>query len=221
MLVCLNLLQSPVESIYLNGYAFPHFTYSIIIIRKMMEQLGFQEGERVRINGASLPKGKFVKLQPQELTFLELSDPKAVLEKALSFFPCLTVGDVIEISHQHINLRFLIIEAKAHDGSDAAEAINILNTDIEVDFAPPVGYVEPTRQPPKPQPTMAQKLNIDVDKTEDKNAAGFDAFIGQGNSLGGKRIKGKGTKTRKIEELDPESRIRRTESVFLSFANID
>jgi ubiquitin fusion degradation protein 1 len=180
----------------------------------MMEQLGFSEGERVRVMGASLPKGRFVKLQPQELTFLELSDPKAVLERALSHFPCLTVGDVIEISHQHINLRFLIMEAKAHDGSDAADAINILNTDIEVDFAPPVGYVEPTRAPPKALPTMAEKLGIDVQKKEQPvGQTAFDAFVGQGNSLGGKRVKGKGTKTRKIEEVDAGSRVRRTECV--------
>jgi ubiquitin fusion degradation protein 1 len=186
----------------------------------MMEQLGFQEGERVRIMGASLPKGKFVKLQPQETTFLELSDPKAVLERALSHFTCLTVGDIIEISHQHINLRFLIMEAKAHDSADAADAINILNTDIEVDFAPPVGYVEPTREPPKPLPTMAEKLGIDVNQTDDRGQAAFDAFVGQGNSLGGKRIKGKGTKARKIEELDAESRARRTECVSVRICRV-
>jgi len=179
----------------------------------MMNHLGLGEGDPLRINGAALPKGKFVKLQPQELTFLELSDPKAVLERALPNFPCVTVGDIIEISHQLIHLRFLIMEVKAREGESlTTDAINILNTDIEVDFAPPVGYVEPERKAREPAPTMASKLGINVEATDEKKDTNkFDAFVGVGNSLGGKRIKGKGTKAKKIEEVDAESKIRRTE----------
>lgn len=186
----------------------------------MMTQLGFSEGSQVRINGAALPKGKFVKLQPQEVTFLELSDPKAVLERALPNFTCLTKGDIIEISHQHIQLSFLIMETKPD-----AEGINILNTDIEVDFAPPVGYVEPDYKAKAPASTMASKMGINVDqKVENSKAASqagpsFSAFVGTGQSLGGKRIKGKGTKGRQIEEVDADSRIERTECV-LPFCSI-
>lgn len=178
----------------------------------MMNSLDFGENAPVRIQGCALPKGKFVKLQPQEVTFLELSDQKAVLEKALSNYAVLTVGDIIEISHQHISLSFLIMETVPAD----AAGINIINTDIEVDFAPPVGYVEPKPVPRAPAPTMASKLGIKVDETQQVGSAAenaFDAFVGTGQSLGGKRIKGKGTKTKKIEEMDPESRIRRTECV--------
>ena len=44
----------------------------------MMRSLRLNEGDPVRITGTDLPKGKFVKLQAQELHFLEISDPKAV-----------------------------------------------------------------------------------------------------------------------------------------------
>lgn len=180
-----------------------------------MDQLKLTEGDSIRIQGAALPKGKFVKLQPQELTFLELSDPKAVLEKALPNYVCLTVGDIIEISHQLINLRFQILEIKPEE----AKGINILNTDIEVDFAPPVGYVEPERKPREPAPTMASKMKINIGGTNEVGAEAekFSAFLGQGNSLAGKKIKGKGTKTKKVDALDPQSRIRRTEYAFVPF----
>jgi len=46
-----------------------------------MKRLKLNEGDPIRINGARLPKGKFGKLQPQHVNFLELSDPKAVLEQ--------------------------------------------------------------------------------------------------------------------------------------------
>lgn len=175
-----------------------------------MDHLNLAEEEPIRLHGAALPKGKFVKLQPQELTFLELSDPKVVLEKALSNYVCLTVGDIIEISHQHINLKFQILETKPEE----AKGINILNTDIEVDFAPPIGYVEPERKPREPAPTMASKMKINVGGTNEVGGDQenrFNAFIGTGNSLGGKRVKGKGTKTKKVDALEEGSKIRRTE----------
>jgi ubiquitin fusion degradation protein 1 len=44
----------------------------------MMKTLRLNEGDPVRITGAELVKGKFVKLQAQHVHFLEISDPKAV-----------------------------------------------------------------------------------------------------------------------------------------------
>jgi hypothetical protein len=44
----------------------------------MMKTLGLSEGDPVRLTGASLPKGKLVKIQAQSTDFLEVSDPKAV-----------------------------------------------------------------------------------------------------------------------------------------------
>lgn len=44
----------------------------------MMRTLRLDEGDPIRITGTELPKGKFVKLQPQQVHFLEVSDPKAV-----------------------------------------------------------------------------------------------------------------------------------------------
>ena len=185
-----------------------------------MRRLKLEEGDAIRIHGARLPKGKFVKLQPQHVNFLELSDPKAVLEQALRNFACLSVGDVIEIAHNSINFEFLIMEAQP-----SPEGINVIDTDLEVDFAPPVGYVEPTPQPRKPTATMASKLGIQVEATQEVDASGsgratptndaaasgsgFSAFTGSGNSLAGKRVKGKGL-GKKIEELEEGSLIRRT-----------
>lgn len=44
----------------------------------MMKTLRLEEGDPIRITGTELQKGKFVKLQPQTVHFLEISDPKAV-----------------------------------------------------------------------------------------------------------------------------------------------
>ena len=49
----------------------------------MMQTLQLESGQLVHIKNASLSLGKFVKIQPQSVDFLDISDPKAVLEQAL------------------------------------------------------------------------------------------------------------------------------------------
>jgi hypothetical protein len=43
---------------------------------------------------------------------------------------------------------------------DMPPGISVLDTDLEVDFAAPKGYVEPMRPPPKPVETMASRLGL-------------------------------------------------------------
>jgi len=45
---------------------------------QMMDQLRLNEGDPVRLVGGRYPKGKMIKIQPQSVDFLEISDPKAV-----------------------------------------------------------------------------------------------------------------------------------------------
>lgn len=54
----------------------------------MMKALRLNEGDAIRITRAELPKGRFIKLQPQSVHFLEISDPKAVyVASPLPSFP--------------------------------------------------------------------------------------------------------------------------------------
>jgi ubiquitin fusion degradation protein 1 len=104
----------------------------------MMTTLLVQEGEIIQVNNVSLALGKFVKIQPQNVDFLEISDPKAVLERSLRHFSCLTRGDIITISYNDHFYDILVMETKPSD-----VGISIIETDLEVDFAAPLGYVEP------------------------------------------------------------------------------
>ncbi|KAL5529723.1 hypothetical protein ACEPAG_5708 [Sanghuangporus baumii] len=196
----------------------------------MMKTLGLNEGDPIRITGAELPKGKFVKLQPQTVHFLEVSDPKAVLEHALRNFSALTQGDIIEISYNSIILDFLIMEAVPGGGG-----ICVIDTDLEVDFAPPVGYKEPERPKPAPPPTMASKLKIDVNSNSpgssrpssalsgafagtstgetalSKNGEVWESFKGKGETLSGRKTKGRGITQRGIENMMEGSKVYRTD----------
>lgn len=64
----------------------------------------------IRIKNVSLPKGKYVKLQPVTSDFLDISNPKAVLERSLRGYSCLTVGDCFVVNY---NGRKYEIEVRA------------------------------------------------------------------------------------------------------------
>ncbi|KAG7670190.1 hypothetical protein Ndes2526A_g06523 [Nannochloris sp. 'desiccata'] len=103
----------------------------------MMQNLLLQEGDVITLRSATLPKGTFVKLQPHSKDFLDISNPRAVLETTLRNFSCLSVGDTIPINYNNRHYFIDIVEAKP------AEAISVIETDCNVDFAPPLDYVEP------------------------------------------------------------------------------
>ncbi|KAJ2913439.1 hypothetical protein MD484_g6977, partial [Candolleomyces efflorescens] len=197
----------------------------------MMKTLRLNEGDPIRITGTELQKGKFVKLQAQSVLFLEISDPKAVLEQALRNFSALTQGDIIEISYNSMVFGLLVMESKP-----GGEGISVLDTDLEVDFAAPVGYVEPERPKPAAPVTMASKLKIDLDSHSpgssrpgsslsggfagtstgqtaiSKGGDHWESFKGKGETLGGRRTKGKGISHRQAEAVPEGSKIIRTEN---------
>lgn len=108
----------------------------------MMQNLLIEEGAVVTVTNASLPKANFVKFQAQHVDFLEISNPRAVLEHALRNFSCITKGDVICVPYNSKNYHFEIKEVKPQD------AACIIETDCNVDFDAPVGYKEPTASAP-------------------------------------------------------------------------
>jgi len=154
------------------------------------------------------------------------------LESALRFYSTLTKGDTIEITYNSLTFEFLIMETVPE-----GPGIGVIDTDLEVDFATPVGYLEPPRPAPAPIPTMADKLKIDLGGTTSASAGSsrpasvasmrpggsgdstpLESFTGVGQSLSGKKVKGKGL-AKKIEEVDRSSRINRNEWVGLSHWN--
>mmetsp|Transcript_5006 Transcript_5006/g.9306 ORF Transcript_5006/g.9306 Transcript_5006/m.9306 type:complete len:416 (+) Transcript_5006:115-1362(+) len=108
----------------------------------MMQNLLIEEGAVLTVSNVSLPKANFVKFQAQHVDFLEISNPRAVLEHALRNFSCITKGDVICVPYNSKNYHFEIKEVKPQD------AACIIETDCNVDFDAPVGYKDPSTSAP-------------------------------------------------------------------------
>lgn len=103
----------------------------------MMQNLLIEEGAVITITNVSLPKATMIKLQPQSVDFLEISNPRAVLEHALRNFSCVTKGDVIQVPYNNRNYHLALKDVQPQD------AACIIETDCNVDFDAPVGYKEP------------------------------------------------------------------------------
>ncbi|PVU93779.1 hypothetical protein BB559_003165 [Furculomyces boomerangus] len=105
----------------------------------LMKSLGLRTRDFVTVTNVSLKLGTFVKIQPQSTDFLDISDHRAVLENALRNFSTLTEGDIFTISYNNKLYDILVLETKP-----SKEGISIVETDLQVDFEAPPGYVEPS-----------------------------------------------------------------------------
>jgi len=170
----------------------------------MMQTLDLEPGDLLQIKSTDLPSGQFVKLQAQSTSFLDISDPKAVLENAFRNFSCLTKGDIFTFSYNDQIYEMAVLETKPEAQKNA---IGVLETDLEVDFAPPVGYEEPKRPSGTSTPrsmtgglpaggtlhntgTMAQKINYAAIAPSSNSAAAGAKAVSSNFLLGGQKLRG-------------------------------
>lgn len=188
----------------------------VYIPQWMMETLALQPGSLIKIASCDLPNGQFVKIEPQSVDFLEISDPKAVLENALRKFSTLTVNDIIEIDYNDTKFGIKVLEVKPESSNSG---ICVVETDLETDFAPPVGYVEPEYKPKSVKPTSTpidpSKVNRSAGAGTMAHSIGYanivahgnesKAFQGSGLKLSGKAVESTDAKKISIDELDPDA----------------
>uniref|UniRef100_A0A668RAZ2 Ubiquitin recognition factor in ER-associated degradation protein 1 n=1 Tax=Oreochromis aureus TaxID=47969 RepID=A0A668RAZ2_OREAU len=120
----------------------------------MMQNLLLEEGGLVQVESVNLMVATYSKFQPQSPDFLDITNPKAVLENALRNFACLTTGDVIAINYNEKIYELRVMETKPD------KAVSIIECDMNVDFDAPLGYKEPERRPNhQDEPTVRRGRN--------------------------------------------------------------
>jgi ubiquitin fusion degradation protein 1 len=165
----------------------------------MMQTLLLEAGDLVQIMSTDLLSASLVKLQPQSTNFLDISDPKAVLENAFRNFSTLTKGDIFSFHYNDTVYDIAVLEVKPESEK---MGVSMLETDVSVDFAPPVGYVEPERNrssgtsTPRSargglihnQSTMAQAINYDAIAPSSTAAAAGAKAVSSNFLLGGQKL---------------------------------
>ncbi|MCL7025773.1 hypothetical protein MKW94_001412 [Papaver nudicaule] len=149
----------------------------------MIQNMLLEVGGTVRVKNVTLPKGTYVKLQPHTKDFLDISNPKAVLETTLRNFSCLTTGDSIMVAYNNKQYYIDIVESKP------ANAVSIIDTDCEVDFAPPLDYVEPKRPAPSVPSSKGKAAVSAVQDPQVEEEPKFKPFTGGGRRLDGNTLK--------------------------------
>lgn len=164
-----------------------HFPLSF----RMMENLLIEENEFLRIERTSLPVASYCKFQPLTVDFLDITDPKAVLERALRNFSCLTSGDLIAIRYNDRRYELIILETKP------ADAVSIVECDMSVEFAAPVGYKADNVacKEDEPMETSVEESGIREEKSR---------FPGGGARMDGKRVEGNESVGARGRREDPD-----------------
>ena len=78
----------------------------------LMHNLFLEEGAEVILRNVTLDKGTFMKFRPHETAFIDLPDPKAVLERELTNYATIFTGDTISINHCGRDYLIDVIECK-------------------------------------------------------------------------------------------------------------
>lgn len=146
----------------------------------MMQMLGLAEGDMVELEYVTLKPCEYAKFQPVTLEFLEITNQKAVLENELRNFACLTKGDLIAVSYINKIYQLSVLELKP------ADAVNIIECDMSVDFEAPEGYVPPKVHPKKRLESMETEEKDPALEAAAQEMEGFFAFKGTGQRLDGK-----------------------------------
>ena len=160
----------------------------------LFEQLNLDYGAEVNLmlqTGTS--RGKFVKLQPHKTEFIELPDPRAILERNLSNYVCLTKGDTIQVKVVNKLFLFDILEVKPVNSTNC---ICLIEADIEVDFAPPLDYVE------KPPELVKRQSSVNLDEGANEPKGPFQ---GKGIKINGQVVDTANEPKQKVnnEQYDP------------------
>ena len=145
----------------------------------LMQSLFINEGDTCSFKIALPIHGSYIKLKPHKTAFIELSDPKSILEHHLSKnYTVLTKGETISIKYMDDIYYIDVVEC------EPADTIHITNSDINLDFDEPIDYVEPQKEPPTENVVIPRTsfIHRDMKPMSDK----FVPFSGQGHRLGSK-----------------------------------
>tara|TARA_B100000963_G_scaffold155233_1_gene135063 strand:+ start:7025 stop:7720 length:696 start_codon:yes stop_codon:yes gene_type:complete len=155
-----------------------------VIPYRIMEYLMLEQGSTVNLVYEAIPKGSYIKIRPHKTKFIELSNPKAVLERHINInYPTLTKDETISILYNDEIYYIDIVETKP------VESINILNSDINLDFDKPLDYVEPPK--PEQKNEIVARRPVETRKKQVSSFAKekggiFVPFSGKGYTLGTK-----------------------------------
>jgi hypothetical protein len=128
------------KQIYVGVLEFNAPKDTIVLPFHLMQDLEATEEDIVIVELVTLPKARSITFKANTYGFYNLANPKAILENELRYYVSLTTGQNIPISH--VGTNYVLTVTKSEPGP----AVDILDTDVSVDFEP--ADDTPVRPPP-------------------------------------------------------------------------
>lgn len=179
MIFSLSSLKSK-NTVYVGVLEFEAPDNTCVLPFWLFSEMKLTEGETLRLGLVNyLAKASFVKIRPHKTEFVMLPDPRSILEIHLRNFVCLTLNQTICIRFMGKEYYMDILELQP---KTQYNAVVLVDTDLNLEFAAPLDYVEPVRQPKAPEPVKGQ-----TDAQIPAKAEG--PFAGAGTRLDGRQIK--------------------------------
>lgn len=153
----------------------------------ILNQLGVQQGKKVKIETTSLSIGAFVTLRPLKKDFVETTNPMAILEKELRNFACLTKGDCFVLKYNNKEYEIEVMQVK--DKSGPCQAINIVEADLRLEFDRPLDMPDsPTQKNEVENNSLFTTPLVfpEKKKKKEEKPKSFVPFSGSGNRLDSK-----------------------------------
>jgi len=128
----------------------------------------------------TIPKGQFVKFRPHNYEFLQINNHKEILEEELKNYGLLNLHSTISFEFCTLQFNLDIIEL------NPAKVVDIIDTDLVVDFEPPVDYIEPPPEssPLPPSPSLSSSSEPLLESPPEQSEQEFVPFSGKGYRLG-------------------------------------
>lgn len=135
----------------------------------------YEEDEHVVVNNEPLlePASRVV-MRAHSSKFLDVDDPKEWLEGALQNMSVLVCPSTIPLSYLGLELDFDVVRIEPYC---RLRAVHLIDTDVEIDFEPPVDYVPPVAAAPPPP-------IFDAAAAEPVVVPPPETFTGTGHKLG-------------------------------------
>ena len=148
----------------------------------MIERLHLNDGEPAIIKQIKdVESGTYIKIKPYEKAFIELEDPKAILERFISEnYPILSKNEVIIIKYLDIEYHIEVVEC------NPAHTIQTTNCDINVDSEKPLDMIEEESKVEEriPSPPAVQNTIVSQELNEFRTMDNLQRFPGIGRRLG-------------------------------------
>ncbi|CAD8173301.1 unnamed protein product [Paramecium octaurelia] len=179
MIFRLQSTQDDKKCTYVGVLEFTAEEGTCVIPDWMFESMGFFDGCNIIISHEKkLEQGKLIRIQPHETAFIDLPDPRAILENHLRNFICLTEGETISINFHNTNYLIDIVKVEP---TNNLKAVCINEADVEIDFMKPLDFNDAPPNLIKKSSSLVQQEELQAQKQQ-------TVFTGTGVRIDGKPL---------------------------------